>query len=68
MRRTSLVLVTCLALIVTAAPVVAAPPDNPAGLQRVIVQLRPGGPAPRGLATQAVAGSGGESAPCTNTP
>jgi len=59
MRRFALVLVTCLALIVTSAPVVAAPPDNPAGLQRVIVQLRADFPTPRGLATQAVAGSGG---------
>ena len=59
MHRASLVLVTCLTLLAAAAPAVAAPPDNPAGLQRVIVQLRPDGPSPRGLSAELAEASGG---------
>ena len=59
MRRIPLVLVTCVALVVSVAPAVAAPPDNPAGKQRVIVELRPGSASPRGLADQIVGVHGG---------
>ena len=58
MRR-SLVLVACLGMLASAAPALAAPPEDPAGRQRVIVQLRPGSPSPRGLANQTVGQFGG---------
>ncbi|MDH3293603.1 MAG: S8 family serine peptidase, partial [Acidimicrobiia bacterium] len=53
-------LVTCLALLATVVPpVAAAPPEDPAARQRVIVRIRDNGPAPRGLADQIVAAHGG---------
>jgi hypothetical protein len=58
MRRVFVLLVT-LAMTATAAPALAAPGDNPAALQRVVVQLRPDGPAPGSLAAETVARFGG---------
>jgi subtilisin family serine protease len=59
MRRSS-VFVVCFVLLASAAPAYAAPPDNPANRQRVIVQLRPAGPSPRGFAAQFVEARGGK--------
>ena len=61
LMRRSFVFVVCLAMIASAAPALAAPPDNPAGLQRVIVELRPGSASPRGVADQIVRAHGGRS-------